>query len=199
MLTSKMRYMNIGVEYSDQISSSSVREYVEYTSPPSAEQLFVQQLFPVFLYDRRAVFAPLFSQTRLSSSYLARQCAVPGQEEVADMADHDESAELHKRLNLCGVHLRRFRLEKHLTLTDLQAALELDYGIHLDRTNLGRIENGERTVSDVELVVFSHLLNISVEHLLWGDSLPDANVVRESLKNIEMRYATRYPTKKQKH
>jgi transcriptional regulator with XRE-family HTH domain len=123
---------------------------------------------------------------------------VPGQEEVADMANNEQSAELHKRFNLCGVHLRRYRLEKHLTLADLQATLELDYGIHLDRTNLGRIENSERTVSDVELVIFAHLLNISVERLLWGDSLPDANFPGESLKHVEMRYAARYPKKKQK-
>lgn len=120
-------------------------------------------------------------------------------EEDAAMADNEETAEIHKRLNLCGIHLRQFRLAHRLTLADLQAALQLDYGIHLDRTNLGRIESGERTVSDVELVIFSHLLNISVERLLWGDARPDASAVRESLKHIEMRYATRSPQKKQKH
>ena len=155
--------------------------------------------FSDFLCDRRAVFALPFAQTRLSFAYLTRRWAVPDKEEVAGMADHEESVELHKRLNLCGAHLRRFRLEKHLTLADLQAALELDYGIHLDRTNLGRIENGKRTVSDVELIIFAHLLNISVECLLWGDSLPDTNGVRGSLKDIEMRYTARYPKKKQKH
>lgn len=47
------------------------------------------------------------------------------------MPDHEESPEPHKRLNLCGVHLRRFRLEKHLTLADIQATIELDYGMYL--------------------------------------------------------------------
>ena len=51
-----------------------------------------------------------------------------------------EGSRPKKRLNLCGPHLRRFRLAQNLTLVDIQATLELDYGIALDRTNLGRPE-----------------------------------------------------------
>ena len=83
------------------------------------------------------------------------------------MPDKEDDHHPRKRLNLCGIHFRRLRLEKRLTLVDIQATLELDYGITLDRTNLGRIENGERTVTDVELAVFAHLLGVSVERLLW--------------------------------
>jgi transcriptional regulator with XRE-family HTH domain len=111
------------------------------------------------------------------------------------MSNTEESHGPKKRLNLCGIHLRRLRLEKHLTLVDIQATLELDYGISLDRTNLGRIENGERTVTDVELAVFAHLLGVPVEHLLWGEISPDADLFGEPLKNVELRYATRRPRK----
>lgn len=111
------------------------------------------------------------------------------------MSDKEEGHDPRKRLNLCGVHLRRIRLEKHLTLVDIQATLELDYGITLDRTNLGRIENGERTVTDVELAVFAHLLGIPVERLLWGETSPNAGRLGESLKNVELRYAARRPRK----
>lgn len=103
----------------------------------------------------------------------------------------EEGYDPRKRLNLCGIHLRRLRLEKHLTLVEVQATLELDYGMSLDRTNLGRIENGERTVTDVELAVFAHLLGVPVERLLWGDTSPDAGLPGEALKNVELRYATR--------
>jgi hypothetical protein len=96
-----------------------------------------------------------------------------------------------RRLNLCGPHLKRLRLARNLTLVDIQATLELDYGIALDRTNLGRIENGERTVTDTELVVFAHLLGVSLEQLLWGETPPDANQIGDVLKNVELRYATR--------
>lgn len=111
------------------------------------------------------------------------------------MPDKEEDHDPRKRLNLCGIHLRRLRLEKHLTLVDIQATLELDYGIILDRTNLGRIENGERTVTDVELAVFAQLLGVPVEHLLWGETSPDADLLGETLKNVELRYAARRPKK----
>jgi transcriptional regulator with XRE-family HTH domain len=96
-----------------------------------------------------------------------------------------------RRLNLCGPHLKRLRLARHLTLVDIQATLELDYGIALDRTNLGRIENGERTVTDTELAVLAHLLGVSLEQLLWGETPPDVNQIGDVLKNVELRYATR--------
>jgi hypothetical protein len=105
-----------------------------------------------------------------------------------------EQAEEHTpkmRLNLCGPHLKRLRLEQHLTLVDIQASLELDYGIMLDRTNLGRIENGERTVTDIEVMVLSHLLGVSSERLLWGDEPQTDEILGETLSNVKLRYAVR--------
>lgn len=101
--------------------------------------------------------------------------------------DHDRK----KRLNLCGPHLRRIRQEQHLTLVDIQATLELDYGIALDRTNLGRIENGERTVTDIELVVLARLLGVSLESLVWGETPPDAGQLDGVLEKVKLRYAGR--------
>jgi len=124
-------------------------------------------------------------KTRLSSSWQVAQlacllcktsrerrlmaCLLPGkgfQECRIKRGPHSR-----KRLNLCGPHLKRIRLEKHLTLVDIQVTLELDYGIALDRTNLGRIENGERTVTDIELAVLAHMLDVSLADLLWGRHL----------------------------
>lgn len=99
-----------------------------------------------------------------------------------------------KRLNICGPHLKRIRMERHLTLVDIQATLELDYGIALDRTNLGRIENGERTVTDIELAVLAHLLGVSLEYLLWGKTPPDMSQLTDTLENVKLRYATRRST-----
>lgn len=109
------------------------------------------------------------------------------------MSDKGNEHTPTKALNLCGIHLKRMRLDQHLTLADIQATLELDYGIALDRTNLGRIENGERSVTDIELAVLAHLLGTSVERLLWGETSPDADQIREVLKEKEVRYATRRP------
>ncbi len=108
------------------------------------------------------------------------------------MLDKKGDRKSRKRLNICGPHLKRIRLEQRLTLVDIQATLELDYGIALDRTNLGRIENGERTVTDIELAVLAHLLGVSLEHLLWGGEMsPDTSQIGGALKKVELRYARR--------
>lgn len=107
------------------------------------------------------------------------------------MSDKKGDRNPKKRLNICGPHLRRIRQEQHLSLVDIQATLELDYGIALDRTNLGRIENGERTVTDIELAVLAHLLGVSLEHLLWGGTPPDASQINGTLEKVKLRYASR--------
>jgi transcriptional regulator with XRE-family HTH domain len=96
----------------------------------------------------------------------------------------------HKPFNLCVIHLRKIRKSLNMNLEDIQAALDLDYGISIDRSNLGRIENGERTVSDIELVVLAHLLGVSVEKLLWGETPPKPDELGEILKKVQVRYAT---------
>jgi transcriptional regulator with XRE-family HTH domain len=108
-----------------------------------------------------------------------------------EMSEKEEERSSKKRLNICGPNLKRIRLERHLTLVDIQATLELDYGIALDRTNLGRIENGERTVTDVELAVLAHLLDVSLEYLLWGGAPPDARQIDKALEQVKIRYAHR--------
>jgi transcriptional regulator with XRE-family HTH domain len=107
------------------------------------------------------------------------------------MSEREGERNRKKRLNFCGPHLRRIRQERNLTLMDIQATLELDYGITLDRTNLGRIENGERTVTDVELAVLAHLLGVSLERLMWGETPPDAGMLNGVLEQVQLRYARR--------
>ncbi len=97
--------------------------------------------------------------------------------------------------NMCGRHLKRIRLERHLTLTDIQAMLKLNYGILLHRTNLGRIERGIRTVSDVELAVFARILDVSLSDLLWGEAAPSGKQeMAHALQTVEIRYAQRRPS-----
>jgi transcriptional regulator with XRE-family HTH domain len=107
------------------------------------------------------------------------------------MSEHERGRGSRRRLNLCGHHLKRIRLEQHLTLVDIQVTLELDYGIVLDRTNLGRIENGERSVTDIELVVLAHLLGVSIEELLWGATPPERGELNGVLEHVQTRYARR--------
>jgi hypothetical protein len=107
------------------------------------------------------------------------------------MSDIEGDRSRKKRLNFCGPNLKHIRHERHLTLMDIQATLELDYGIALDRTNLGRIENGERSVTAVELVVLAHLLEVSVERLLWGETPPAGGQLNGVLEQVQLRYGRR--------
>ena len=94
-----------------------------------------------------------------------------------------------KRLNVCGLRLRQIREARGLSLIDIQAALDIDYGIFLDRTNLGRIERGTRAVSDIELLVLAHLLDVSIEQLLGLDN--DMLEIGELLQKVQVRHANR--------
>ena len=95
------------------------------------------------------------------------------------------------RLNLCGIHLKRLRREQNLTLANIQAALEHDYGILLDRTSLGRIERGTRAVTDIELGAFIDILGVSEAEFLWGIVLPTSDERKQSLKKTKRRYNRR--------
>ncbi len=94
------------------------------------------------------------------------------------------------RKNLCGLQLRKFRTERHLSIEEVAATLDVDYGILLNRTNLGRIESGERAVYDMELLALAHMFDVSVEYMLLG---ADSNTVEigEILKKVQVPNATR--------
>lgn len=94
------------------------------------------------------------------------------------------------RKNLCGLQLKKLRTERHQSIEEVAAALDVDYGIPLDRTNLGRIESGERAVYDMELLAFAHLFNVSIEYLLLGDDFETVEI-SEVLKKVQVPNATR--------
>lgn len=71
----------------------------------------------------------------------------------------------NKLLNRCGAEVRRLRRAKNMGIVDLQAELRL-YGWIIDRTGLGRLENGKRRVTDIELAILATVLNVSLRALL---------------------------------
>lgn len=69
--------------------------------------------------------------------------------------------------NISGVNIAKIR--KGITPTMSQRALadKLQlYGLDLDKNAIQRIECGKRFVTDIELIVFSEVLNVSVATLL---------------------------------
>ena len=67
--------------------------------------------------------------------------------------------------NLSGDRIHAARCQQRLTQSDLAARMQVN-GIILERDSISRIEIGTRFVADYELMVFSKVLNVSVEWLL---------------------------------
>lgn len=67
--------------------------------------------------------------------------------------------------NIIGKNLKKIRLERNLTQSDIAAALQLK-GYEFDRITILRIENGLRFVPDYEIKILCEVLGVSYEDLL---------------------------------
>jgi len=80
--------------------------------------------------------------------------------------------------NISGKRIRETRLctlveGRKLSQADL-AELVNRRGVPMNRVTLGRIENGDRSVSDVELLAIARALGVDIRSLLFDR--PDRNV-----------------------
>ena len=66
--------------------------------------------------------------------------------------------------NVIGKNVRRLRKEKKLTQKELTTRVQLR-GVDMERLTIGRIENGERFVSDYEVQAIKEALATSFEEL----------------------------------
>lgn len=70
--------------------------------------------------------------------------------------------------NLCGKKIMQIRKEKKLSQRKLAVKMQL-LGFDVDHYFIRRVENGERFVTDIDLVIFSRALNVSISDLLSAD------------------------------
>lgn len=75
------------------------------------------------------------------------------------------------RRNICGARIRKLREKRGKSLIELSAELEIDFGVKLDRSVIGKIESGRRKITDYELVVMAEALGVPVHKLFPADSL----------------------------
>lgn len=66
------------------------------------------------------------------------------------------------RKNLIGEKVKRLRVEKHLSQQQLSDRLET-LAIYICRGSISRIEDGSRTVTDIELFGLSKVLATPIE------------------------------------
>lgn len=75
----------------------------------------------------------------------------------------------HEKTNLTGKRIKEARLKANLSQAQLSAKLET-LAIYVCRGSISRIENKERTVTDIEIDGISKILNVSLEYLFGRDS-----------------------------
>ncbi len=76
-----------------------------------------------------------------------------------------------KPKNICGERIRFARVKLRMSQMDLSAALEVDHGIRIDGSTIGKIERMERGLYDFEMLALSEILDVPVEWLLKGGEL----------------------------
>lgn len=99
-----------------------------------------------------------------------------------------------ERQNLCGVYVRRARIDygkRHkctLTQEGLAVKLQLKGLADFERITVCRIECGRRQVSDVELKYLSLALEVSLDYLVYGreDQLPTFDSVEDIVAEDEV-------------
>lgn len=70
-------------------------------------------------------------------------------------------------LNLCGNKIKELRKALTPTVSQRMLANELQLiGIDLDKNAIQKIESGKRFVTDVEIVAFAKIFNITADELL---------------------------------
>lgn len=70
--------------------------------------------------------------------------------------------------NLCGKKIAAIRKSKKLSQRKLAAKMQL-LGFDVDHYFIRRVENGERFVTDIDLVIFSKALEVSIVDILSAE------------------------------
>ena len=68
------------------------------------------------------------------------------------------------QMNMIGCNLRRLRIERGWSQQKLSNELEM-LAIYVCRGSISRIEDKQRTVTDIELYGFSRVLGVPIEEL----------------------------------
>lgn len=74
--------------------------------------------------------------------------------------------------NLCGRRIAEIRKSKKLSQRKLATKMQL-LGFDVDHYFIRRVENGERFVTDIDLVIFARALDVSINDML---SVEDENL-----------------------
>ncbi len=69
--------------------------------------------------------------------------------------------------NVCGKNIAKLRTELKISQRELADRMQL-VGIDIDKNAIQRIECGKRFVTDIEIIAFAKIFNVSFDELLLG-------------------------------
>ena len=67
--------------------------------------------------------------------------------------------------NICGKNIAEFRMSMGISQRELADKMQL-VGIDIDKNAIQRIECGKRFVTDIEVIAFAKVFNVTLETLL---------------------------------
>lgn len=67
--------------------------------------------------------------------------------------------------NICGKNISKFRINLKISQRELADRMQL-VGIDIDKNAIQRIECGKRFVTDIEVIAFVKIFNITFDELL---------------------------------
>ena len=71
------------------------------------------------------------------------------------------------KTNIIGDRVKHFRKSKRMSQRELSIKLEL-MGVYVCRGSISRIEDGSRTVTDIEIYALSKVLGVSINDLFFN-------------------------------
>lgn len=74
------------------------------------------------------------------------------------------------KMNLCGENLKKYRQKQKMSQQMLSNKLEL-LGVYVCRGSISRIEDGSRTVTDIELYAIAKVLKVEITDLFGKVSI----------------------------
>ena len=75
-----------------------------------------------------------------------------------------------QEMNMIGSRLRKLRTERHMSQQALSNKLEM-MAIYICRGSISRIEDKQRTVTDIELYGIAKVLGVSIQDLYECDNM----------------------------
>ena len=63
--------------------------------------------------------------------------------------------------NICGKNIKKIRKEQKVTQDELCARMQV-MGYQISRSDISKLENGKKFITDFELLGFSKALNVSI-------------------------------------